>query len=110
MMQKEAEELKTLGLTINQAKVYLSIVQAGSISVNKIAESSKLHRQDIYKILPKLEEKGLVTKTLDKPFVVLAIPVKTALKSLLSKETKNALERINRMNAELNEISNAALG
>jgi sugar-specific transcriptional regulator TrmB len=102
-----AKELGTFGFTLNQAKVYLSIVQAGSISVSKIAESSKLHRQDIYKILPKLEEKGMITKTLGNPLAVVAIPVETALKNLLSKETKNALERINRMKAELNQISNA---
>jgi sugar-specific transcriptional regulator TrmB len=108
MMQKDlAEELEIFGFTLNQAKVYLSIVAAGSISVSKIAESSKLHPQDIYKILPKLEEKGMITKTLGNPFVVATIPVETALKSLLSKETKNALERINRMKAELNKISNA---
>jgi sugar-specific transcriptional regulator TrmB len=54
--------------------------------VGKIAESSKLYRQDIYKIIPKLERKGVISKTLGKPLVVRAMPVKKALKTLVSKE------------------------
>jgi sugar-specific transcriptional regulator TrmB len=73
-----AKDLAIFGFTLNQAKVYLTIVRAGSISVGKIAESSKLYRQDIYKILPKLQEKGLITKTLGAPIIVMAIPVKKA--------------------------------
>ena len=101
------KELAVFGFTLNQAKVYLSIVRAGSISVGKIAESSKLHRQDIYKILPKLEKKGLITKTLGTPIVIKAIPVKIALKSLVSMEKKEALERIACMEANLKKVSNA---
>lgn len=101
------KELAAFGFTLNQAKVYLSIVRAGSISVGKIAESSKLHRQDIYKILPKLEKKGLITKTLGTPIVIKAIPVKISLKSLVSLEKKEALERIACMEANMKEVSNA---
>jgi sugar-specific transcriptional regulator TrmB len=101
------KELEAFGFTLNQAKVYLTVVQAGSISVGKIAESSKLYRQDIYKILPKLEKKGVITKTLGAPIIIKAIPVKKALKSLVLEERKKALERITRMETKLNEISNA---
>jgi len=101
------KELAAFGFTLNQAKVYLSIVRAGSISVGKIAESSKLHRQDIYKILPKLEKKGLITKTLGTPVIIQAISVEKALKSLVSIEKKTTLERITRMEAILKEISKA---
>jgi sugar-specific transcriptional regulator TrmB len=100
-------KLAVFGFTLNQAKIYLAIVRAGSTSVGKIAESTKLYRQDIYKILPKLEEKGIITKTLGTPIVIMAIPVKKALKSMVSMEKKRALERIARMEANLKEISNA---
>jgi sugar-specific transcriptional regulator TrmB len=100
-------KLEIFGLTQNQAKVYLTIIRAGSISVGKIAESSKLYRQDIYKIIPKLERKGVITKTLGTPIIVHPIRVKRALKTLVSQEKKDALERIRQMEANLEELSNA---
>ena len=42
LQEDPVKELEIFGFTPNQAKVYLSIVRAGSISVGKIAESSKL--------------------------------------------------------------------
>jgi sugar-specific transcriptional regulator TrmB len=73
--------------------------------VGKVAESSKLYRQDIYKIIPKLERKGVISKTLGKPLVVRAMPVKKALKTLVSKERISALQRIKRMEVHLEELS-----
>jgi sugar-specific transcriptional regulator TrmB len=108
LMQEDLDkELEVLGFTLNQAKVYLAIVRAGSISVGKIAESSKLYRQDVYKILPKLEKKGVITKTLGTPIVIKAVPVKKALKTLVSNERIRALERIIRMETHLEELSYA---
>jgi sugar-specific transcriptional regulator TrmB len=106
MQEDLAKDLEVFGFTLNQAKVYLTIIRAGSISVGKIAESSKLYRQDIYKIIPKLEKKGVITKTLGTPILVKAIPVKKALKQLVSEERTSALERIKRMEARLEEVSN----
>ena len=106
MQEDLAKDLEVFGFTLNQAKVYLTIIRAGSISVGKIAESSKLYRQDIYKIIPKLEKKGVITKTLGTPILVKAIPGKKALKQLVSEERTSALERIKRMEARLEEVSN----
>ena len=106
MQEDLAKDLEVFGFTLNQAKVYLAIILAGSISVGKIAESSKLYRQDIYKIIPNLEKKGFITRTLGTPILVKAIPVKKALKQLVSEERINALERIKRMEARLERVSN----
>jgi sugar-specific transcriptional regulator TrmB len=101
------KKLSFFGLTGNQAKVYLAIVEAGSISVGKIAESTKLYRQDIYKILPTLEQKGLATRTLGSPVIIKAIPVRKALTNLVAMRKKAALESISFMETNLNEIANA---
>ena len=95
------------GFTVNQAKVYWSIVQSGSTYVGKISESTQLHRQDIYKILPKLGKMGLITKTLDNPVIIEAIPVEKALGSFVSTEKEEANERISRLEANLKELINA---
>lgn len=100
------KKLSDFGFTVNQAKVYLCIVQSGSTCVSEISKFTKLHRQDIYKILPKLEKMGLITKTIDKPIMVEAIPVETALIHLFSTEREKANERISRLGANLKELTN----
>jgi sugar-specific transcriptional regulator TrmB len=107
MEENLINKLLDFGFTINQAKVYLSIVQSGLIHVGEISKITKLHRQDVYKILPKLEKVGLIIKTLDKPFRVKAVPVERALNSLFSKEKKKANKRLAHLNANLKELTKA---
>jgi len=82
----------------------LSIVQSGSISVGKISKATLLHRQDIYKILPKLEKKGLITKTIGKPFKIQAIPLETALYQLVYAEREKSNKRIAALEASIKEL------
>jgi HTH-type transcriptional regulator, sugar sensing transcriptional regulator len=99
--------VKTLcdfGFTTNQAKVYLSIIKFGANNVGRISKQTQLHRQDIYKILPKLEKKGLITKTIDKPFLIEAIPVEKSLDNLIEHERKKANEKINYLENNLRSI------
>lgn len=97
-------KLSDFGFTTNQAKVYLSIIESGSISVAQIAQNTQLHVQDIYKILPKLEKRGLITRTIEKPVQIKAIPVEKALTRLLSKEKEEAEKRFNYLEDNLNDL------
>lgn len=101
------KKLSNFGFTINQAKIYLSIVESGLISVGKISQITQLHVQDIYKILPKLEKMGLITKTIDKPVLIKAIPVEKALNRLVTIEKEKAEKRIFYLEANLKEVTNA---
>ena len=100
------EKLSDFGFTVNQAKVYLSIVKSGSTHVGGISESTKLHRQDIYKILPKLQRMGLITKTVAKPFMVEAVPVEKALIFLGRAREREKAEEISRLETNLEELIN----
>ena len=104
MQHELVDKLTIFGFTVNQAKVYLSILQSTGSHVGKISKDTQLHRQDIYKLIPKLEDMGLITKTIDKPFTIEALPVKKALENLISKEKQQASERIMAMEKNLNEI------
>lgn len=99
-----AEKLADFGLTINQAIVYLSVVQLGKASVDRIAEDTRLHRQDIYKMMPKLQKMGLVTKILGRPAFFEATRVEKALENLLAMEKKEAEEKISRLTADLKTL------
>lgn len=56
----EARTLERLGLTTNETKVYLTLLEIGKTPINGIAEKTGLHRRTIYDCLQRLEEKGLV--------------------------------------------------
>jgi sugar-specific transcriptional regulator TrmB len=101
------KRLTRFGLSVNQAKVYLSIVQSASASVNTISKTTHIYRQDIYKILPKLEEMGLITKTIERPLTIAAIPMEEALNYIISIEQQKASERIKSLKADLKALANA---
>ena len=107
MEETLVNKLSNFGLTVNQAKVYLSIVQHGRTNVRQISKETQLHRQDIYKLLPKLEKMGLITKTIDQPFMIEAIPIEKGLDSLVWKEKAKANERISRLENNLRDVINS---
>ncbi|MBU1199737.1 MAG: hypothetical protein KKF46_05625 [Nanoarchaeota archaeon] len=55
------EELKKLGLTENETKVYLALLELGSTNAGQIIKKIKTHRNIVYDNLDKLIEKGLVS-------------------------------------------------
>lgn len=57
----EAEALKRIGLSESEIKVYLSLLKLGKANVTIIAEESGIHRTNIYSILDKLKDMGLVS-------------------------------------------------
>jgi len=49
------------GLSKNEAKVYLALLDLGSATAGKIADKSRVHRTNVYDALERLIEKGIVT-------------------------------------------------
>jgi sugar-specific transcriptional regulator TrmB len=60
------ESMKELGLSQGQISVYQAVLELGMSSLNGIQEKTGIERRNIYDILNKLIEKGLVTYTLEK--------------------------------------------
>ena len=107
MQEDLVVKMADFGFTINQAKVYLSIVQSGKTRVGSISKNTQLHRQDIYKLLPKLERMGLITKTIDKPFMIEALKVNKALEGIIAKEREKAYKKISHLERNLKEMVQA---
>ncbi len=53
--------LKPLGMTESEIEVYISLIRRGPMTVSQISEESGVHRTNIYTILNKLENMGLVS-------------------------------------------------
>ncbi|MFH1590270.1 MAG: helix-turn-helix domain-containing protein [archaeon] len=55
------EALEEIGLSKNESKVYISLLEIGINSAGKIAKEADLDRTNVYDVLDKLKNKGLVS-------------------------------------------------
>ena len=53
--------LRKLGLTPNEVEIYITLLQAGELSVYQLAPKAGLHRQVCYDALERLLDKGFVS-------------------------------------------------
>ncbi len=79
----EEEALTSLGLTLSQAKVYLTLAKRGPLKVASISQASKIRREHLYGLLKSLERKGLVEKELGVTIVYAAAPLNVTLPMLV---------------------------
>jgi sugar-specific transcriptional regulator TrmB len=94
-----------LGLTLNQAKVYLAIIKLEKTTVGQVANFSKVRREDVYRILPSLEKMGLIERLLGKPTELRATRVSDALSLLVAEEKGKADERLVGMRGIVQKLS-----
>ena len=60
------DNLKELGLSSGQIQVYAAVLDLGISTLNKIQEKTGIERRNIYDILNKLIEAGLISYTVEK--------------------------------------------
>jgi sugar-specific transcriptional regulator TrmB len=107
LADEEAEYNQTLmklGLTVLQAKTYLALIKLGESDVNTIAESSNIVREEIYRIMPTLERKGLVERTLGRPTIYMALPLKEGLTLLIQRRKMENTELEKKTNALIQNL------
>jgi sugar-specific transcriptional regulator TrmB len=82
------EDLTKLGLTPSQVKLYLTVLRIGQADGKAIARHSGVARQEVYRVIGELEEKGLIEKIITKPFEFRGVPIQDGLSSLLTQKAK----------------------
>jgi len=89
------ENLVGLGLSFLQAKIYVTLLNTGSkpISVKAISSLAKVVRQDTYRVIAVLQNRGLVEKILDTPNTYRCTPIKSEIAKLL-KQKKEEYYRV----------------
>lgn len=75
--------LTELGLTASQAKVYLSLAKAKSLTAHSIAKTAKVARSDVYRVLAELQEAGLIERIIAVPEEFHAISIEKCISSLM---------------------------
>ena len=94
-----------LGLSLNQAKVYLAILKLEKTTAGQVAKFSKVRREDVYRILPSLEKMGLIERFMSKPMEIRATPISDALSFLVSEEKSKFDERLKNMRITVQKLS-----
>lgn len=56
--------LQKLGLSQDESEIYLFLLQNPQKNISQISLATKINRPKLYKIIPNLEQNGLITKTL----------------------------------------------
>ena len=94
-----------LGLSLNQARVYLAILKLEKTTVGQVAKFSKVRREDVYRLLPSLEKMGLVERLLGKPAEVRATPIPDAFSLLVAEEKDKSEKRLTGMRSSVQRLS-----
>ncbi len=92
VQDEDVEALTSLGLTMLQATVYLTLVESGNSTIKDIAKSAGVARQDLYRITSELQDQGLVEQIITKPIMYRAIPLKSGVNLLLDKLHRKRIE------------------
>lgn len=103
-LEKTAKELTLFGVTNTQAKIYIGLNVLGVASASEIASLSEVRREEVYRVMPELEQLGLVTRKLETPRRFLAIEVKSTLETLIKAKRKTMEKEITNLRQKKVEL------
>lgn len=99
-----SQTLMKFGLTSLQATIYTTLADIGNAGILKISRAAKIARPEVYRVIPSLEEKGLVEKILSNPTMYKAVPLKLGLSTLLQQKTEEDIELLEETKALLSSL------
>jgi len=107
MMADDSEFLSRLisfGLSEKEAQLYFHLLKYGPKPPSLLAKSLKTYREDIYRTMTSLIDKGMVNPSLESPTVYAAVELDIALDAALKKH-ETELREMERRKQELQELS-----
>jgi len=92
--EENVRALSDLGLSPNQSKVYLAVLQTDGLPVHDVSKIAKVRREEIYRVVLRLEKMGLIERVLGHPTKVRPLPVELALFNMIKIEKNFFAERM----------------
>lgn len=86
LTQQLEKGLARMGLTLNEARVYIFLAKKGAKKASEVAKLLDFPRTAMYQILSSLQKKGLVSSKMHAPAKFVAVPFDAALNTLLGIE------------------------
>ena len=96
--------LISFGLSEKEAQLYLHLLKYGPKPPSLLAKSLKTYREDVYRMLTHLTDKGMVNPSLETPTVYAAVEFGIALETALKKH-ESELRELEMRKKEIQELS-----
>lgn len=100
LVKRIMELFSKFGISQYESYIYLFLAKNGGKTAPQVFKSLSIPRTETYRVLMKLQGKGLVTSSFDHPMTYTSSPIKNAVESLINQE-KN---RINDLEAHKQEL------
>jgi len=104
-LEETSHELTDFGLTKTQAKIYITTTALGVASASEIAQLSKIRREEVYRIIPELEKRGVIIRRLEVPRKFSAVPPETAIQMLTETKLNTMKEEIEKLKQKQTELT-----
>ena len=114
-MQSILQILKNLGLSENEAKIFIQLSKIGPQKVGQLSKQVELSRVQLYKILKSLQKKAIVESTFEYPTKYNAIPLDRVLDmfiankeeeaTILRKKKKTILQNWNDLSIQFSDVN-----
>ncbi len=96
--------LTEMGFTKTQAKLYLSLLQSGTIDAQSLSKKNAIPSQVTYRTLGELQQKGLVEKNLGLPQKYRALPLPDGLSVMISNKIDEYAKAVEKSKELLNKF------
>jgi len=103
-VDQEIKIFMDFGLTKNQAKIYRALTRLGALNAKEISQSSKIAREQVYRIYPELMDLGLIKTIIESPISFEALPIEEGISLLI----KRKMQQINYLNKEAIRLAEIA--
>jgi CheY-like chemotaxis protein len=96
-LENMAQDLSAFGLTTNQGKVYVTMLAGNLATALDVATHSGIRREEVYRIIPELEELGIITKKMGPPLKFTAVSPEIAVDNLMKTKFSKAAQELNKL-------------
>jgi DNA-binding response OmpR family regulator len=103
-LERNAATLASFALSKTQAKVYVGLNSLGVASASEIASLSKIRREEVYRAMPELEKRGLVTRKFSAPRKFTAVNPRIALEILTKTRIKAMKQEVSSLKQKRDEL------
>ena len=103
-LEQTSRDLVDFGLTKTQAKIYVTLVSLGVASASEVAALSKIRREEVYRIIPELEKRGIISRKLQTPRKFAVANPETAIEILTKTKLEAMRDEIDKVERKRTEI------
>ncbi len=86
--EEDVLTLMELGLTRLEAKTYLALSKVENAAIKTISKTANIAKQDVYRIIPRLQALGLVEKVVAPQATYQAVPLQSGILALLQTKAR----------------------